>query len=129
MAFDRVQTGNPWEKSFGYCRAVRAGNTIYVSGTAARGEDGGVAGVGDIHAQSVRCLQIISGALGQLGGDFSHVVRTVVYVTDISLREEVARAHQAAFGAHPPASTLVEVKALALPEMLVEIEVTAVLPA
>lgn len=129
MALERVQTGNPWEETFGYCRAVRAGNTIYVAGTAARAEDGGVAGVGDMHAQAVRCLEIISGALEKLGGNFSDVVRTVVYVTDISRRDELARAHGEAFGAHPPASTLVEVKALALPEMLVEIEVTAVLAA
>ena len=127
MNFERVHTGNPWEESFAYCRAVRAGNTIYVAGTAARAEDGGVVGVGDMHAQAKRCLEIISGALGRLGGDFSNVVRTVVYVTDIARREELARAHHEAFGGHPPASTLVEVRALAMPEMLVEIEATAVL--
>ena len=127
MTFERAFSGNPWEQSFGYCRAVRAGDTIYVSGTAARGEQGGVVAAGDMHAQAVRCLEIISNALEKLGGDLSRVVRTVVYVTDISRREEVARAHHGAFGEHPPASTLVEVGALAHPEMLVEIEVTAVL--
>jgi isochorismate pyruvate lyase len=128
MAFERVESGNPWEESYGYCRALRAGNTVYVSGTAARGEQGEVPGGGDMYAQAVRCLEIISTALQKLGADFSAVVRTVVYVTDISRREEVARAHHEAFGNHPPASTLVEVTALAHPEMLIEIEVTAVAP-
>jgi isochorismate pyruvate lyase len=126
MTFERVHTGG-WEETYGYCRALRAGNTIYVAGTAARAEDGGVAGEGDMYAQAKRCLDIISSALGKLGGDFSNVVRTVVYVTDIGRRDELARAHHEAFGEHPPASTLVEVKALAMPEMLVEIEATAVL--
>ena len=78
MTFERAFSGNPWEKSFGYCRAVRAGDTIYVSGTAARGEQGEVVAAGDMYAQSVRCLEIISNALEKLGGDLSRVVRLVL---------------------------------------------------
>lgn len=121
----RAYSGNPWEESFGYCRALRIGDIIYVSGTTARGAQGEVVGKGDAYAQSVRCLEIISTALSELGADMSCVVRTGIYVTDISGRAEVARAHAAVFGESPPTSTFVEVSALAHPDMLVEIEATA----
>ncbi len=121
MTFRRAFSGAPWEERVGYCRAVRAGNHIYVTGTTAVG-----ALDGDGYAQARRCLEIISRALQDLGAAMSDVVRTRMFVTDISRWEEYGRAHREVFSAHPPATTMVEVKALIDPKMLIEIEADAV---
>lgn len=121
-----VQTGAPWEEIAGYARAVRVGNVIHVSGTTAQGPDGELVGRGDPGAQVRRCLEIIEGALRELGGELRHVVRTRMYVTDISRWEPVARVHGEVFGAIRPATAMVEVKGLVDPEMLVEIEAEAI---
>ena len=121
-----VQTGAPWEEIAGYARAVRVGNVIHVSGTTAQGPDGELVGRGDPGAQARRCLEIIEGALRELGGELRHVVRTRMYVTDISRWEPVARVHGEVFGAVRPATAMVEVKGLVDPEMLVEIEAEAI---
>ena len=96
-----------------------------MSGTAAVGPDGKVVAAGDLHAQTVRCIEIIAAALGELGARLADVRRTRVFVTDIGRWREVARAHREAFGASPPAATLIEVARLIDPDMLVEIEVDA----
>ncbi len=128
MEFRRTFTGAPWESKVGYCRALRAGDHIYVTGTVSVAEDGGVHAPGDAYAQTRRCFEIIERALGNLNADLSQVVRTRMFVTDISRWAEFGRAHGEFFGKHPPATTMVEVKALIDPEMLIEIEADAVSP-
>ena len=129
MSFQRTFSGAPWESQVRYCRALRAGDHIYVTGTAPVTDDGAVFAPNDGYAQARRCLEIISRALSELGADLSCVVRTRMFVTDISRWEEYGRAHREDFAEHPPATTLVEVKALIDPAMLIEIEAEAVCPA
>jgi isochorismate pyruvate lyase len=126
MKFERTFSGAPWEKSVGYCRALKAGNHIFVTGTAPVAEGGGVFAPGDAYAQAKRCLEIVERALGDLGADLAAVVRTRMFVTDISLWEEFGRAHGEFFGEHPPATTMVEVRGLIEDGMLIEIEADAV---
>jgi isochorismate pyruvate lyase len=105
---------------------LRLGEHIYISGTAPVAEDGSVFAPGDAYAQTRRCLEIIERALKELGADLSCVARTRIFVTDIARWEEYGRAHGEVFGAHPPATTMVEVKALIDAQMLVEVEAEAV---
>lgn len=128
MKIRRTFTNTPWEKQVGYCRAVRAGDHVYVSGTAPMDPDGGVFAPGDAYAQAKRCFEIIEEALTELGARLSHVVRTRMLVTDITRWEEFGQAHRECFDANPPATSMVEVKALIDPAMLIEIEVDAVCP-
>lgn len=121
-----IHTGAPWESIVGYCRAVRVGSHVAVTGTAAVGENGEVVGVGDAYAQTKRCLEIIERALMDAGAALGDVVRTRIYVTDISQWESVGRAHGEMFGEIFPATTMVEVTALIDPDMLVEIEADAI---
>ncbi len=121
----KVSSGAPWEKTVGYSRAVRVGNTIHVSGTTALDDNGDLVGRGDAGAQTRRIFEIISAALSQAGSGLADVVRTRMYVTDISRWEEIGRAHGEFMGDVQPASTMVEVSSLIDPEMLVEIEVEA----
>jgi enamine deaminase RidA (YjgF/YER057c/UK114 family) len=122
----RVFTGAPWETKVGYCRAVRAGNHVYVSGTAPVAPDGSTHAPGDAYAQARRCAEIALAAMKELGASAEHVVRTRMYVTDIGRWAEYGRAHAEAFGAAPPATAMVEVKSLIAPDMLIELEVDAV---
>lgn len=126
MARVNIPGNSPWESVIGFSRAVRVGERVYVSGTAATGDDGALVGKGDAYAQAAQALRNIEAALGQAGGTLADVVRTRIYVTDIADWEAVARAHIEAFGSVRPASTLVEVNRLADPAMLVEIEADAV---
>jgi len=121
-----IHTGAPWEAVVGYCRAVRIGSHVAVTGTAAVGEDGEVVAVGDAYAQTKRCLEIIEKALRDAGAALEDVVRTRIFVTDISQWEAVGRAHGEMFGEIFPATTMVEVSALVDPDMLVEIEADAI---
>ncbi len=121
-----IHTGAPWEKIVGYCRAVRVGAHVAVTGTAAVGENGEVVAVGDAYAQTKRCLEIIERALRDAGAGLGDVVRTRIFVTDISQWEAVGRAHGEMFGEIFPATTMVEVSALIDPDMLVEIEADAI---
>ena len=122
-----ISTGAPWESIVGYCRAVRVGPNIAVSGTAPVGEEGEVVAVGDAYLQARRCIEIIERARGEAGAGLEHVVRTRMFVTDISQWEAVGRAHGEAFAEIQPATSMVEVSALIHPDMLVEIEADAII--
>ncbi|WP_017301224.1 Rid family hydrolase [Nodosilinea nodulosa] len=125
MARQRAFSGTPWEEKVGYCRALRVGQQIFVSGTAPSDGQGGTFAPGDAYAQTKRCFEIIQQALQEVGADLSDVVRTRIYVTDMAHWEAIARAHHELFADHPPVNTTVEIPALMNPDMLVEVEVDA----
>ena len=126
MSFQRVFSGARWESEVGYCRALRTDDRIFVTGTAPVAEDGSIHAPGDGYAQTVRCLDIMKEALSGLGAGFENVARTRMFVTDIERWSEYGRAHREVFGEHPPTTTMVEVRRLIHPDMLIEIEADAV---
>ena len=122
-----ISSGAPWEPTVGYSRAVRVGNVVEVAGTTAM-KDGAVVGEGDAYAQTRRALEIIGEALREAGATFADVVRTRLFVTDIARdAAAVGRAHGDVFAAIRPAATVVEVRALIDPRLLVEVEATAII--
>lgn len=121
-----ISSGSPWEDVVGYSRAVRIGNIVEVSGTTAV-ENGAVIGLHDYYAQTKFILEKIEKALKEAGSEMKDVVRTRIYVCDISKWEEVARAHSEFFKVIKPAATMVEVSKLIAPEILVEIEASAII--
>lgn len=123
----QVSSGAKWESIVGYCRAVRVDNVIHVAGTTAVDENGEVVNVGSAYGQAQHIFQIIGRALEELGASFAHVTRTRLFVVNIDDWEAVGRAHGEVFSDIRPASTLVAVSRLIHPDMLVEIEVDAVL--
>lgn len=125
MKRQKVLTGAPWESVVGYCRAIRVGDRIEVAGTTAM-KDGKVVGVGDAYEQTRFILQTIEGALSELGSSMADVVRTRMFVTDISKWEEIGKAHGEFFQEIQPAASMIEIKGLIDPDLLVEIEAEAI---
>ena len=127
MDRQKVFSGSPYEATIGFCRALRVGDRIIVSGTGPIAPDGSSASVGDAYGQAKRCLEIIQAAIEKAGGSLSDVIRTRQYVTDLAVWEEVGRAHGEFFGQIQPASTMVVVNGLVREEWLVEIEAEAIM--
>jgi len=122
---ERYSSGAKWESIVGYSRAVRVGNRIYVTGTTATGHESEIVGIGDAYAQTVQAIMNINRALKELGAGLQNIVRTRMFVTDISRWEEYGRAHGEYFREIMPATTMVEVSKLIDPDMLIEIEADA----
>ena len=123
----KISSGTKWEPIVGYSRVVKVGKLVHVSGTTATDSQGNVVGIDDAGAQTIQALKNIQRALESVGARLEDVVRTRIYVTDIKRWEEVGKEHGAFFKEIRPTTTMVEVKALVNPEMLVEIEAEAVL--
>jgi reactive intermediate/imine deaminase len=124
-AISRISTNTPWEPIVGYSRLVRAGDMVAVSGTTATDERGMIVGAGQMYVQARQALANIQAALDRAGLAMHQVIRTRMFVTDMNRFAEVARAHKEFFADSPPASTVVEVRRLAHPDMMIEIEADA----
>ena len=122
-----ISSGGPYEAVFGYSRAVKVGDMVFVAGSTALQPNGVVVGVGDAYAQTIAALRTIEGALQQAHASLKHVVRTRMFVTDLAHLEAIGKAHAEFFRDIRPASTLVEISRLAHPDMLIEVEADAVI--
>jgi len=129
MKREVFSTGTPWESKYGYSRAVRAGQHVFVTGTTSTDERGNVLGVGDVYTQTVQILRRIETVLARAGADIKDVVSVRAYMTDIDDIDEIGRAHKEFFNQVRPTMTAIQVSALASPDMLVEIEAQAIIDA
>ncbi len=123
--FERIFTGAPWEKKVGYCRVLRVGPHVYVSGTAPVNDQNQTHAPGNGYEQAKKCLEIIKDSLQKVDVPMSKVVRTRMFVTDISKWDEFGKAHAEFFKEYPPTTSMLEIKSLIDPQMLIEIEADA----
>jgi len=128
MEIKKISSGGKWEDIVGYSRAIRAGSRVMVTGTTAVDESGLIIGAGDAYRQTIYIFQKIKKYLEEAGSSIEQVVWNRMFVTDISKWEEIARAHAEIFGKIKPCATMVEVKGLINPDMLIEIETEAIVP-
>ncbi len=126
MPLQRLNSASPYEKAFGFCRAIRIGDRIEIAGTAPIGDDGKTVGAGDPAAQARRCFEIVGRALAHFGASYRHVVRTRMFLTDIDDWKLIGPVHGEFFSAAPPVATMVGVATLIDPDWAVEIEAEAV---
>lgn len=125
--FQRVYTGTRWETQNGYCRGLRAGNHVFITGTVAVNPDGSPHAPGNAAAQATRCFEIITRALKRLGAGVPDLVRVRLFVTDITQADAIGRAHSSWVGEHHPCLTMVGVKELVDPAFVIEVEADALL--
>ena len=127
MKKELFTSGSPYEKTFGFSRAVKVGNLLVVSGTGPIASDGSTSSVGDAYGQTMRCLQIIKDVIEEAGGQLDNVIRTRMYITDATLQNQIGKAHGEYFSEIRPAATMVVVKGLVRDDWYVEIEADCII--